>query len=318
GQYLPEEWATDDSERIVLPHWGQDLSQKAGLAERTAPSSKRLWTVSLWCGHADPSETLASYTHLLDWLSYRMTLEHADPELSMSAQASLLGISQQSVSVIRNRHGLLGTTRASQLLHLIQRKWECAMSAYDNAVTWTKHEALPELPPFEARPKLSAVLIYQLFLHAEHLKETPSLPENERWRQAAKLFDVNERDVFMWRSHAEILTGLKTHKGRMRISRSKDPKGLTTEQKTGVTGYAPETPLCIAPPRPPKAQRMANDLFAKVISWYEEDKNDCERALSVVFRHMQRTKTQLKLPDTQSKRVFVTLLAKLGLRRYTT
>src|SRR5690606_17285119 len=130
-------------------------------------------------------------------------------------------------------------------------------------------------------------------LRAEHMKETPSLAEDERWQQAAEIYGINPQDAFRWRTHGEKLMSLETNREKKRVFRRK-----RDQDEPNRRVYAPATPHCLAPPRPPAAHALANELFRKIIDWYEEHHRDCSGALSILFNHMQRSKTQLKFPYT--------------------
>lgn len=322
GELLPEAWARNDQGDIAMPHWGEDISAMAWLAPREETTRKRVWLLSLWAGHAGPHETLASYTHLLDWVASQSIRKHQDPILPTIVQAALLEQSTGSIAVWRSRHKLKGKTRASHLFDILKTKHtfkKLPLAVAPSTAAW--HAYVPpndarigQIGPSSDTQTLDPMVIYQclrLFGQLETTGETQTLCI----ARTADRFGVTQPQLTHWIREGERLMSLKTRQGTSRFSRCRD---IDKRQQLAISPscYLPELPRCIAPPKSQKAQRAARTYFHALLDWHHHEPSACLQSLATYRDVMQRTTGQLTFSSDNARQAALRLLRMLHLEQH--
>jgi len=318
GSLFPRHWVTDDHGKIAVPHWNEDLSALANLAPRGAVDANRLWCVSLWAGHLTPSETLASYAHLLDLQLREEVWSARDLEMSVPLQASLMGRSTNAVSVWRHkwrqRTGL-DTLMASHLCEALVQEWQPFHEGFDDT-HWQAYSP-PEVPPAALSPyqHLSASGVYSA-LHYIEVKLANDCPWQETISLAANRLQLPHEVLSDWVQEGRRLMELKTARGKPRFSRlkrlSEGPK--TAEELSALP--MPELSCCLAPPTWPSHQKEANRLFSELLAWHTEAPEDFDGAVTPIIKTMQRADAQLKFREDEDLISAVPLFRRLGLMKH--
>ncbi|MCG6663916.1 tyrosine-type recombinase/integrase [Billgrantia kenyensis] len=319
---FPKAWATDDQGSIAMPHWCKDISAMAWLAPREETTRKRLWLLALWAGHAGPHETLASYSHLADWVAGETIRKLHDPILSNREQATLLGQSPRSVPVWRSRHKITGAVRASDLLQALSAKPAFTrLTGPATSVTASWHtfrnpdlSALSWKGAFLDTQPVDPVTIYQCLRLIGQLEAAGETHSTCISRTATRL-DVSKAALEGWVREGERLMNLKTARGQPRFSRCRDPE-KRQQLAVSLSSYLPELPRSIAPPYTLKAQLVARTYFHALLDWYQREPETCRESLNTYRDAMQRTTAQLKFSTRKARQAALRLLRWLHLEQH--
>ncbi|RUT76891.1 site-specific integrase [Marinobacter sp. NP-6] len=336
GALMREEWAMDDEGEIVMPHWGEDFSALAELASAGTATGKRLWLLGQWCGHVTPGETLQTYSHLIDWVSYQGRLAVEETQLSLPQQAYLLGISLQSVSRFRSRKAMKGPTNASDLLYAANAQWPdgcrksrtCKLKIYRTPVV--PSHVLDEI----VKPRISAMQLYNIFQKIGAL-QARGKSETEAIEKAAAYYGQNLEAVTKWHRRAmkmmndpsdkkafidhTIESGRDVVANRIHRRWSAHHQDQTpnpffeNSPKLGTT--RPELNQCPAPPTPHIAQEYCEIIFDRFVSWSESEPKAFSAAMNAVQNAMQRSHQQISFRSDVNKKRYRQLLREAQLCR---
>ncbi|QCF27417.1 site-specific integrase [Hydrocarboniclastica marina] len=317
GDYIPEQWRLDDDKQNALPRWGECFSELARLGSSGVPTRKHLWALSGWCGHLDPGESMASYLHLIDWLLGAMVRNRRNPELTMVAQASLLGVNPSGIDVIRYRHGLKGSTTAEQLLAVLARRWS-RFTAQTGEEPWIVPQC-PELDPAQRQVAIDPLMLYQLMATLDARYDTdPSVFEDLAESYGIEAFVIRE-----WGDRVAEMSLLETARGTSRIRYRRTQKKVlpkNSHEKTkwdaSQAPYAPSSDIFPAPPRTKRQKAEVQALFQRLQRIHEDDPDFVHKVLSDFLQNLKRSQTLIKFKSFESKRDFLRLLDMLSLKRW--
>ena len=334
GALMREEWALDDEGKIVMPHWGKDFSALADLASAGSATGKRLWLLGQWCGHATPGETLRSYSHLVDWVSFHERLAGENKPLSISQQAYLLGGSAKSVSVFRSRNSLKGPTQASELLCAANSHWA---NGFRKTRTGRLQPYRPLMGPGQAleevvKPRVTAMKLYSIFQKIGAL-QARGKSESGAIEEAAAYYSQSVKEVAQWHQRATQMMNDPSdknaltdnavergqHVGTSLIHRrwsahhqNEFPNPfLDSSRKPGAT--RPELIQCPAPPTPHVAQEYCEAIFERLVSWSDSEPQAFSEAMNTIQNAMQRSHPQISFRSDENKKRYRQLLRQANL-----
>lgn len=306
GEYLPAQWRQDDDGSEALPRWGDDFCALARLGRAGAPTRKHLWTLAIWCGHVDPSETQTSYAHSLDWLLGTMVRVRRDRTLTASEQAHLLDVAVSGLDVFRSRKRLMGKTTAGELLRTIAERWH-GFQAKPNLARWRVPDC-PELEDAAQSISIDPLGLIQMLRHVEKRQEQ----DQNCIASIADLYDVSPAKLSEWLVTVSALAKLETERGTSRTARKEVRVAREKESSTSVR--APSVPGFFAEPRTHRSCRRSVELFRRVEAYYEAQPELVLRFLREAVKRMQRSKTAWRFRDSGPKRDFLALLDALQLK----
>lgn len=331
---MREEWAMDDNGIIVMPHWGEDFSALADLASAGSVTGKRLWLLGQWCGHVTPGETLKSYSHLIDWVSFHERLAGENTLLSIRQQAYLLGDSVKSVSVFRARNGLKGPTQASELLSAANSHWP---NGFRKASTERLQPYRSSMAPGQAleevvKPRIRAMKLYNVFQKIGAL-QARGKSEAEAIEEAAAYYSQGVEDVAQWHQRAMQMMNDPSDKkapidkdGKLKenvacdaIHRrwSEDHQSELPNpflERTGQpSATRPELIQCPAPPTPHVAQEYCEAIFERLVSWSDSEPQAFSEAMNAIQNAMQRSHPQISFRSDENKKRYRQLLRQANL-----
>lgn len=319
GELIPEQWVFDDTGKPLLPHWGQDFSRLAELGRADAPTQTHLWELCTWCGHLSPGETMATYSHLIDWTLGMYMRKRRDPELSITQQAQLLGVEAAGIEKFRTRNGLAGPSRGSDLVQILQRKRKRLFVK----TGWFRGD-LPRSPLWEVEEekplsRVSPLLLYEIVFALERSDRTSSSliqhSNGDAFLAIANTFDLQLPTLLEWVYRAELLSQLTTKEGTPRLRfgwTQKRNKRILPESRRD---YAPASEVYIAPPRERKLREDAEKVYRRLTALFEREPKLVLEVLAACVKSFQRTKTQIKLKHVDDKRNFLRVIDAIGLKK---
>lgn len=329
GALMLKEWAEDDEGNVVMPHWGEDYPAISELASANSATGKRLWLLGQWCGHATPSETLKSYSHLVDWVGFHERLAGNNRPLSSSQQAYLLDVSMKSLSVFRARHGLKGLTRAYQLLCVATNRWPASFRRTKPAgLKCYQSPMAPDQSLEEAvKPQISAMQVYNIFqkmgaLQARGKSETDAISE------AAAYYSQAQEQVEQWHRRAIRMMNDPTDKKALINQTVESERGPApgsiyrrwsaryqselprpfTEKMRNQSATRPELIQSPAPPTPHIAQEYCEKIFEKLVYWSDSEPQAFSVAMNAIQNAMQRSHQQISFRSDENKKRYRQLL----------
>lgn len=319
GELIPEQWVMDDTGKPLLPHWGEDYSRLAELGRADAPTQTHLWELCTWCGHLSPGETMATYSHLIDWTLGMYLRKRRDPELSITQQAQLLGVEAAGIEKFRNRNGLAGRSGASDLERILQRKRKNLF-----VTTHGLLDDLPQAPIWDVKgenrlTRVSPLLLYEMFSALEQRDKADfsfiEQAEGDAALAISDTFDLPVAAVREWVHRAELLSNLTTKKGtpRLRFWRTQPRQKRTLPESR--RDYAPSSEIFIAPPRETKLKEDADKVFQRLTELFALEPKLVLDVLAACVQGFQRTKTQIKLKHVDDKRNFLRVIDAIGLKK---
>ncbi len=313
GQFLPDHWVMGDSGEALMPHWGEDFSHLASLGSASSPTQKHLWELCTWCGHLTPGETMSSYSHLFDWLLGQYLAERRNPELSLVQQAQLVGVSATGIDKFRSRRHLRGAHRAGDILAALADRWKPFALNVE-----PRTRVLPTVPAFEhydgqSATSASPLVLYELLQNLQKLFDRDSDP----YGKIADTYALPEPLVREWAFRAELLSQAETYKKTpiLRFYRTLDRKPRVLPESR--PDHAPSSDIFIAPPRERDLRARSEQLFKRLVEFFEKDPDLVLGMLASSLKAFQRTKVALKFQDLEDSRKFLTILDSVGLKSRT-
>lgn len=313
-ELLPKEWLegeSDDKEPYITNF---DFSTLAGLPSQNRPSRKRLWQLSLLTGHASPDETLSSYTHLLDWVMGHYLRERFNPVVSSDMQSVLFkNQSKTAVTSWRNRKGLKGQIRASDILNQLKSEGQDYLADNRLEPFFQLYES-PAINPLDNATALftwpNATTIYQcLRLIEQQEHQGVSLGNAIQYAARSFLFAPNQLD--RWVKTGEKLMTRRTRRTNSAFSRG-DNVNRRSELAASQVVYMPELRRCMAPPLKPQVLKEADQFFHKLLDWCRANPEKAEKSFVTFRNHMQRSTGHIKLPDAVAINTVRDILRPLG------
>ncbi|SNC59436.1 Phage integrase family protein [Marinobacter sp. es.048] len=334
GELMREAWAMDDEGKIVMPHWGKDFSALADLASSGSATVKRLWLLGQWCGHVTPGETLKSYSHLIDWVSFHERLAGENTALSIRQQAYLLGDSVKSVSVFRTRNGLKGSTKAIELLSAANSHWPDGFRKIreDRLQTYRSPIVPGQVLEEAVKPNITAMKLYNIFqrigaLQARGKSETKAIEES------AAYYSQGVEDLAQWHQRAMQMMNDPSDK-KAPIDKAGKPRenippevihrrwsvdhqsklaNPFVESSGQPSATRPELIQCPAPPTPHVAQEYCEAVFERLVSWSDSEPQAFSEAMNAVQNAMQRSHPQISFRSDENKKRYRQLLRQANL-----
>lgn len=326
-KHIPASWACGDEGKSLFPIRDRPLALVVSAEHSFSPLAQ----VSLWAGHASSSETLYSYSHLLDWLARSYIWERRNPLLSVQEQSALLGKKSGAVEKYRNRSKAQYQSYAAEVCDVFVRQW--------------RKTALRKLPKLSDRPisipNLHVVqgeawspderllAAYELAYQTEEVVENLAGEKHPRGLEAAaEKLKVPIIDAERWINNAKILMSMLSSRERFPAkelaARGPEPKKprLSTggqdikrplDQKDPSRGW-PEVPgVFMAPPRTPKGLRYSTRWYQELLDWEARSPQEAQNTMRMVLEHAQRTRARIKVRAVEEQIKFGSLLKVLGL-----
>jgi hypothetical protein len=313
---MKDEWASDDDGNIVMPHWGQDIFSIANRSPEWAPTRKKLWFLALLTGHASPGQTLANYTHLMDYVIRVRQAQRRLPALSTQAQANLLGSTPESVAVFRSRQNLRDKPTASELAAVANRRWPGGVcrTAGKN-LTEFKMPDPKALPDRLAAEPYTAFLIYGALLQFNRLVAEDYDKEKAICRVAER-FDLATGALEAWLELGRSLINQPVREGSRVRKYTRNPvkDAKQVQYKNGVGGVVmPELPECPAPPTAKPAHGLVEDIFERMRRWLRAEPESALHALQTMNDAITSSDTQILFTDDEGKLTYREFIEKAGL-----
>jgi integrase len=316
GELLKEDWAKDDDGNMVIPHWGYDIFAIANRSAEWAPTRKKLWFLALITGHASPGQTLASYSHLLDYGIGVRQAQRRLPALGTPAQANLLGSTPESVAVFRSRQKLKGEPTARELVAVANRRWPAGVcqTAGKHLIKFNAPDPKAHTERLAAEP-YTAFMIYGALLQFNRLV-AEGFAREMAIHKVAERFDLAAGALEAW---LELGTSLMNQHARdgSRVKKYTRNPVLDAKQfpfKNGVGGtVVPELPECPAPPRSKPAHGLVEDIFEHVRRWLREEPESALYALKTVSDAITSSNTQIFFTRHEDKLTYREFIEKAGL-----
>jgi integrase len=267
------------------------------------PSKKLLYIVGQACGHIDPKESLASYIHLLDYITGGL-LHHIDSEpLSLETQATILGVTRDSLKTFRSRKKLKHRTTARDLFDIVVGQFEKKLK---NPVLrrMTEPEKLAMQPEEENGPIEIIPSPDQLYgiLYQTYMKEAAA--------SIATRFGFPKQQVEKWINNAKELAKIKSGKGLPRLIRHAKRAKLTGRQLAA----RPELPgFCPALPHGNTEKKAAQQIYNNILQLSQSDPSLVQAGLQIYFDNITASQSRLHIYRGKDKISFVRFLQGIGL-----
>lgn len=316
GELMKDEWASDDDGNIVMPHWGQDIFSIANRSPGWAPTRKKLWFLALLTGHASPGQTLASYTHLMDYVIGVRQAQRRLPALSTQAQANLLGSTPESVAVFRSRQKLKGEPTARELAAVALRRWPAGVcQTAGKGLIKFKAPDSKALPERLAVEPYTAFLIYGALLQFNRLV-ADGYDREKAVSRVAERFDMAAGAIEAWLEQGKYLMNQHARDGSRvtKYTRNLIKDAKQVRFKDGVGGVVmPELPECPTPPTAKAAHGLVEDIFEHVRCWLRAEPESASHALQTVNDAITSSNTQILFTRDEDKLIYREFIEQAGL-----
>ena len=292
-----------------IPHLRNNIT----IGPEASSTRRLLYELSRLCGHLDPTETLATYTHVADYL-LGLFLRKNNEDLTLSQQATLLDLSPKKLKAYRNRHRLKGKNSPTDLLFseaYLQRKKLAdpilkTMSEFviPKSITHSDNTQQQQVP--------NPIRMYNIFrqYHSglytiQRLSETHLFPENEitSWIKMGAYLANNEINDL----HRGLVPNMVTFSA----------KGQKTVQTKIIPldklHLRPAIPgLCPAPPHAIRDRKESIAFYNGIIKLYQNDQPLALEGLKIYTRNPSWHSTRPVLRKDSKPGRYVEFLKAIG------
>lgn len=326
GEFIPTAWRQDENRRDLLPSMGQCLWEQVRLPDM----GQALWLLAMWAGHASPQVTLECYSHLLDWLVGCYLNQRHNPDLSISAQQTLLGKTPDALERYRHRKEFSRPpTPASELACALAERWP--MVGRRKQPSLLEH-AEPNDAGLDMGSKIGWMDAYNLQLWSIQTVKESGIEKPRGIRAAAELVGISLAQAEQWNVNATAIMSLTTNRARAphnqstlvsptprpKLSRGTNDVMRTLDEKD-LARRMPELPgRFLAPPNTPNTRIHAEKYFNTLIEWYESDPENAGMCMRAALESSQRSKPEIRPRGAARQKLFFDLLQALGLKSRTT
>ena len=316
GELLQENWAKDDDGNMVIPHWGRDIFAIANRSAEWVPTRKKLWFLALITGHASPGQTLASYSHLLDYGIGVRQAQRRLPVLGTPAQANLLGSTQESVAVFRGRQKLKSAPTAQELAAVAHRRWPAGAcrTAGKHLIDFKMPDPKALTERLAAEP-YTAFMIYGALLQFNRLV-AEGFAREMAIHKVAERFGLEAGTLEAWLELGRSLMNQPVREGSRVRKYTRNPvkDAKQVSFKDGAGGAVmPELPECPAPPTAKPAHGLVEDIFERVRRWLRAEPEPALHALQTVNDAITSSNAQILFTRDEGKLTYREFIEKAGL-----
>ena len=325
GEHIPAEWRQDEEGKNCLPSMDAPFWQKL----RLPGPGQALWEVGMLAGHASPSISLHSYSHLVDWLARSFLWRRNNPNLHIREQAALLGKSLAATEKFRQRQEIPSDKRLAS--HLAEKLAEHWPRVGRKVLPKLREYVPPELSePDELEPHQTITYrdAYELMLAMETIVPVGGGETARRGlRAAANLKAVDYEIAVKWHCNAVKAMSLRTNRernplepspappkaNRSRLSTEREEVRRSIEEKDHRKGDV-ELQSFISPPKTPDTKAFAKKYFGRLMQWYQDHPDLAIETFFKVLESSQRSKGEIVIRDVPGQKRYYQMLCQMRLK----